>query len=305
MYVSLLVSFWFFRRSGSRLGREIDCMNGSGRTLGHAFAAELAFIKIYIGQIVLNGYGAERTCLLTLAAAYACCGAGLTGHGSLVLTHTGDIDTAVLETFVAQFYDTFRAGSHTSSASRAFLLIHLGYKCLGIDPDGSELAGPLAVSSSQTAEAAACIPAVQRTDDAASDRTVILIDPHTILTCAVAPYNGYHGSLILGLHTHRGSHLLHDCIAANGTELALKRAGLHTCLGKGPAAGETATTAIGARHRGLNNVDERILLHVELLGNEKEHYREQQAQYAESDDCKNKCCTHLLLFFLFYSKYES
>ena len=88
MYVSLLVSFWFFRGSGSRFGREIDGMDGSCRTLGHTFAAELAFIEIYISQIVLDGNGSERADLLALAAADAGSGAGLAGHGLMQDTYT-------------------------------------------------------------------------------------------------------------------------------------------------------------------------------------------------------------------------
>lgn len=305
MYVSLLVSFWFFRGSYSRLGREIDGMDGSCRTLGHTLAAELAFIKIYISQIVLDGNGSERADLLALAAADAGSGAGLAGHGSLVLAHAGHIYAAVLRSLVAQFDDTLGAGSYTGTAGSTFFLVHLRDKGLGVDLYGSERTGTLTVPSSQAAETATCVTRIKRADDAAGDRAVVLIDTHSVLTCAVAPYHGHHRSLLLGLHTHRGRHLLHDGIAANGTELAVKRAGLHTCLGKGPAAGKAAASAVGSGHRGLDNIDERVLLHVEFLGDEKEHHREQQAQYAESDDCKNKCCTHLLLFYLFYSKYES
>lgn len=305
MYVSLLVSFWSFYRSGSRLGRKIDGMYGSCRTLCHTFATELAFIEIYISQIIIDGNGPERAGLLALAAADAGSRAGLAGHCSLVPVHAGDIYAMVLGALVAQLDDTFGTGSDTGPAGSTLFLVNLRDKGLGIDLYGSEQTGMLTVSSSKATETASGVTGIKRTDDTAGDRAVILIDTHPVLTCAVASYYGYHRCFLLGLHTNSGRYLLHDSIAAHGTELAVKRAGRHTCLGEGPASGKAAASAVGPGHRGLDDIDERVLLHVELLGNEKEHHREQQTQYAESDDCKNKCCTHLLLFYLFYSKYES
>ena len=148
MYVSLLVSFWFFRGSGSRFGREIDGMDGSCRTLGHTLAAELAFIEIYISQIVLDGNGSERADLLALAAADAGSGAGLAGHGSLVLAHAGHIYAAVLRSLVAQFDDSMTPlGQALTQAPQA---VHFSSSTSGIRVSGLTFMAPNGQARSQS-----------------------------------------------------------------------------------------------------------------------------------------------------------
>lgn len=142
-------------------------MDGSGGTLGHTLTAELAFVEIDVGQIVLYCDGAEGAGLLALAAADAGGSAGLAGDTALVLIHAGDIDAAVLGSLVAQLDDALGTCLDAGSAGCAPVLVDLGDKSLWIDPDGTELAGLLTVPAAQTAVPARCVSAVEGVHDTA------------------------------------------------------------------------------------------------------------------------------------------
>ena len=64
-------------------------------------------------------------------------------------------------------------------------------------------------------------------------------------------------------------HFLHYRISAYRTELAVQGLGLDAGLCESPAAGETAAAAVGSGHSGLNDIDEGILHHLELLRNKE------------------------------------
>ena len=70
-------------------------MNRMLRTLVNTLAAQAAFLKVNISQIVLKGDGLKRTCLDTLAATYAGNGARLLGNGALILVDAAYIYPAV------------------------------------------------------------------------------------------------------------------------------------------------------------------------------------------------------------------
>lgn len=244
-------------------------MDGSCRALGHALAAELAFVEIDVGQIVLDGDSTEGAGLLALTAAYTCGGACLAGYSALILVHAGDIDPTVLRTFVPQFDDAFGTCLDTGTACRALVLVHLGNEGLGIDLDSSELAGFLTVPAAQTAVPAGSVTTVEGAHDTAGGGTVVLAGAYSVGTGAVAPYHSYHWSLFLHGDSEMSGHLLHDGIASHRAELAVKGPGLDACLGESPAAGETAAAAVGSGHSGLNDIDEGILHHLELLRNKE------------------------------------
>lgn len=107
-------------------------MNGSGRTLGHTFLAELALREINISYIVLDGYGFVGTNLGTFAATNAGCTAGLACDSSLVLIDAGDKDTHIARSLVAYFNYMLRASLDTGSTSGTFVLVNLRQSGLGI-----------------------------------------------------------------------------------------------------------------------------------------------------------------------------
>ena len=83
-------SLWFNCRSRSSLWlrfdyREINCMDGSCRTLCHTLLAKLALSVVDVSHIVLHCDSLKRTNLRTLAAAYTCSLAGLACDSTLVL----------------------------------------------------------------------------------------------------------------------------------------------------------------------------------------------------------------------------
>ena len=60
---------------------------GTRRALVHALTAELALLRVDIGEVVFNGDCTERADLLAFAASDATRLAGLHHHGALVLRH--------------------------------------------------------------------------------------------------------------------------------------------------------------------------------------------------------------------------
>ena len=113
------------------------------------------------------------------------------------------------------------------------------------------------------------VSAVEGAHDTAGGGAVVLVGAHPVGTGTVAPYHGHHGSLLLHGDSEMSGHLLHDGIAAYRTELAVKGFGLDAGLGESPAACEAAAAAVGSGHSGLNDIDEGILHHLELLRNEE------------------------------------
>ena len=136
-------------------------MDGSGRALDHALAAELALLEIDVGHIVLNLHCPERTGLLAFAAADAGRLAGLAGDSALLHVHAGDENAAVLRSLVPQFDDTLRTCLHTGSAGSTLLLVHDRKPCLRIHGKSTELAGCHAVPASEASVETPCITAVE------------------------------------------------------------------------------------------------------------------------------------------------
>ena len=136
-------------------------MNCSGRAFSHAFLAKLALREIYIGEIVFNGNCPVRTYFGTFAAPDAGGGAGLAGHGTLVLVDAADKYPHSARSLVPQLDDILRTGLDTGPAGSTFLLVHFRKVCLRIYIDSTELAGGHTVTAHEASERTAGITTVE------------------------------------------------------------------------------------------------------------------------------------------------
>ena len=71
----------------------------------------------------------------------------------------------------------------------------------------------------------------------------------------------------------------------------------HTGLGKGTAAGLTATAAVGTgKHLG-HIVDERVFHHLKLLRHNVQHHGKQYAEGAENNYRNQDLLSHIVIFY--------
>lgn len=264
--------FWGSRGGLGGRSREVDGLDGTRRTLGHTFAARLAFVEIDIGHVVLDMDGLKRTCFLTLATADACIVASLACLCTLFLVDATHIDPAVLATFVAQFNHTARTGFGAGAASSALLLVHGGCMGLGVYRDGSKLASLHTTAQSQAAERTTILSRIKAVRKSTVLQTVIV--GHRLFTdMAGATADDRHLRFgRLGDTAQDGCHLLRHGITTGGTFQTFHIALLGKSLGHGTATGLAAATAVGARKDIGNQINQGILLNFELLGHKIEQY---------------------------------
>ena len=136
-------------------------MDGTRRTFHDAFSAKLAFVEIYVGNIVLHLDCTERTGLLAFAASYAGRFAGLPCSCALFHVYAGNEYAAVLRPLVAQLDDLLRTGLCTGTAAGTFLLINDRQTCNRVHRNGSELAGGNTVTAAEAAVEASGVAAVE------------------------------------------------------------------------------------------------------------------------------------------------
>ena len=176
--------------------------------------------------------------------------------------------------FRPQLNHLARAGLNAGTASRATLLVDLGYARLGIDGYGPELADRHAVATAQATEGTSRLARAGQQLHAAAPHAVELHHPRTVGTRSVAPHHSHLGHSLFHRHAQYAGHLFHHGLPAHGAQLALERpavGGFHTGRGKTGTTRITASSAIGLRQHLGHLADTLIFHNGKLLGCCVEH----------------------------------
>jgi hypothetical protein len=117
-----------YRRCGRHPGNvgKPCFLNGSRRAFAGAFAAQPAFVKINVSEIIFDDNSVK-------SANFPAFGTGDTGgaasfprYGAFVFIDARYEDTPVLWSFFAQFDNLFRAGFNAGAAGSAFIVVNSG-----------------------------------------------------------------------------------------------------------------------------------------------------------------------------------
>ena len=175
-------------------------------------------------------------------------------------------NTTRFGTFLADFNQQFRAGTHTGAARSTFIFVHFGYFGDRVYFDGIEFARHFAVAKSEAAPRAACFAAIKVVGNKTVFYTIVFVHARTIIAGSAAANHSHSRSCDSHCFSKYGSYSLHGIVSAYGTVKSVERIGAYTSIGKAATARKTATSTVGRRERSLYFVDTRILVYIEFFG---------------------------------------
>jgi len=245
---------------------EVHGMDGASRASLFALAARLALLGVDVGEVATHLNSLERAGLEALLAAYAAHVAVLDDQGALVGVGASHIDTAVVLATGTNLDDATGTGLGAHAAAHALVGVNDGQTRDGVDVQCIEIASAGAVAQAETAFRAATFASVQGIGESANLSTFVMHLGRRVLARAVAAHHRYHRRRCIDSDVKYFGHFLHvgaGAVKASQTVLVGHR--LDASLSKVTAAGITAAAAVGTSQHSLNLVDERVLLHFELL----------------------------------------
>ena len=215
-------------------------------------------------------------------AADATYAAVLDDQGPLVCIGTAHIHAAV---FLATWTDLDDA-SWTSlgayAATYALIGINDGKSCLFVDVKGAKIAFLNAIAQSHTTFGTTALASIKSAGKCANVGTFIMDLGRGVLAAAVTAHHsdlGFEGG---SGKSEDSGHLAHVGARAGQTvDVAFLGGLLHTGLGQGAAARKATAAAVGAGQTSLRLVDERVLLHLELLRHKVQNHGQYGSENSE------------------------
>ena len=258
------------------------------RTSLYALAAQTAFIRVNVRQVVLNCYRIELTFLFTFTTTDTSRLASLHGCSPLVLVYATHIHASVLNSFLTQFDYVTRTSLDTCTTSRTLVFINFRESCLRIHCYRAERTSLDTVATTKATVAATCFSCSARIHGNTCTQSVILGDMRTKLTCAITTYYSDFGLSIGYCHAQKVSHLAHYISTADGTKKPIKRACVstfHQSRSHSGASRITAASAIGTRQKLGDLPQARVFMYSKLLGTHIQHNGCNQCNTSKNNYC--------------------
>ena len=171
----------------------------------------------------------------------------------------------------------------TIPTAGAFGAVH-HRQCMAVHVDGVEIAGPLAVAVSEAAPVAT-LAAARHLGSRETGGLATVAGPVAGHVAATGTGQARHDP---GLRSHRNTQVIGDSLASRVVAhrtLARRHHPAHQRLGKWPATGIAAGTAIGVRQHLLYRIDAQVFCHVEFSVGENQQAGKQKRQPANGHHC--------------------